>query len=122
MEIANADTPVHRLLQTAWVQDDVVSPQSLIPRPKDKLRLSLLNRGDTAAESLGRWRAAFPGTNVTRCLTLTVGHFSAVGVPVHDTPTSRFPSHVSAVFVGKSDDEIEVIAAQLVERGELGPA
>lgn len=119
--IATRTTELHRVAQLAWVQDGVVSPQAFVPRPQDKGELSLLDMGQTFAEALAAWRTEFPKTLARQCLTVSVGHFEDLGVEVYSTPTRKFPAHASAMFAGKTEDEVEVIAALLSEVATVRP-
>lgn len=120
-EITDRTAHVHRIAQPAWLQGGVTSPQAFIPRPKDKGDLSLFNKGDTSQDAVDAWCDNFPSSPVKQCLTLPVGSYNDLEIKVFETPTSRFPSHASARFAGKSDDQIEIIAALLAEAATVGP-
>ena len=121
LKITDRITAVHRVAQVAWFQEGVVSPQAFVPRPKDHGELSLFNKGDTPQQALNAWNQAFRNSALKNCLTLSVGQFNDLEIEVWETPTRNFPTHASAIFTGKSDDDIEVITALLAEAATIWP-
>ena len=101
--ITDPEAEVHRVVvDPAWVQDGVVSPQAFVPRPKDGSRLSCSDKGATAAEAYAAWMERFPRSRANACATVRVKTCLPLGLTVIDDSRAE-ELHVSVDYVAVTD-------------------
>lgn len=71
--IVDPKVALHRVIvDPAWVQDGVVSPQAFLPRPQDHGRLSVSDKGIDQERAVSLWRQRFQRSKANACATVTV--------------------------------------------------
>ena len=108
--IDDVGVQLHRIVvDPAWVQDGVVSPQAFTPRPQDHGRLSVTDKGLTPAQALEAWKGRFPRTRANAAATVTVGACLDQGLKVIDD-SGDDEHHVSVDYRASSDVDAAAIA------------
>lgn len=117
--IEDVDIRLHRIVvDPAWVQDGVVSPQAFTPRPQDNGRLSVTDKGLNPEQALEKWRVRFPKTKANAAATVTVGECLGQGLKVIDDSGDK-GHHVSADYRAISD--VDAVAFVLADACSLWP-
>ena len=102
----NDATRLYRVINSNFVQSDIISSQAFRPRPRDRKRLSVYDGDQISPEAAWRHYTNDPSNPPTGVLAVTVAECSAERLPVQPDP-APFPEHVLIDFTEFGTNQIK---------------
>ena len=102
----NDNTLLYRVINSNYVQGDVISSQAFRPRPIDRKRLSAYGGDQISPDAAWRHYTRDPSDPPTGVLAVTVAECHAERLPVQPDP-EPFPEHVLIDFTAFGTNQIK---------------